>query len=270
MFSILRSSVVWVTFFVVAVPSPCLFADERPLSGRIVDLSHPFDDQTVYWPTEAGFKLERGPAGFTDRGYYYSANRFTAAEHGGTHIDAPNHFFENRQTVDEIPLERLMGPAACVDVSAKCAVDCDYQVSVEDLLEWEQRHNASLDDKIVLLRTGYAQHWPDRVKYLGTTATGREGVAQLHFPGLDPVAADWLVSRRKIRAVGIDTASIDHGQSQDFESHVRLCRDNVPALENVTNLEQLPPAGFTVIALPMKIAGGSGAPCRVVAIVPSE
>lgn len=267
MFLIPRGSIAWLAFFVVAIQNAYVFSDE-PLAGRIVDLSHPFDDRTIYWPTEAGFRLERGPAGVTERGYYYSANRFAAAEHGGTHVDAPNHFFENRQTVDQIPLERLIGPAACVDVSAKCAADRDYLVSVEDLQEWERQHGDSLEGKIVLLRTGFAQHWPDRANYLGTTATGRQGVAQLHFPGLDPVAADWLVARRKIRAVGIDTASIDHGQSRDFGSHVRLCRDNVPTLENLAHLDQLPPAGFTVIALPMKITGGSGAPCRVIAILP--
>jgi kynurenine formamidase len=256
----------------VAVASECKVsrADAHPVSGHLVDLTHPFDERTIYWPTEAGFRLERGPAGVTDRGYYYSANRFTAAEHGGTHVDAPNHFYKDRRTVDQIPLDRLIGPAACVDVSANCAADRDYQVTIEDLTDWEHRHSDSLHDKIVLLRTGFDRHWPDRAAYLGTTATGREGVAELRFPGLDPVAADWLVSRRRIRAVGIDTASIDHGQSQDFGSHVRLCRDNVPALENIANLAELPTSGFTVIALPMKIAGGSGAPCRVVAVVPTN
>ena len=270
MVSILRIFVPVLALFAMAAQSASLCAEEPLPTGRIVDLTHVFDDRTVYWPTEAGFRLERGPAGVTERGYYYSANRFAAAEHGGTHIDAPNHFFEDRQTVDQIPLERLIGPAACVDVSAKCAADRDYQVSVEDFLEWEKQHNDSLADKIVLLRTGFAKHWPDRAAYLGTTAIGREGVSKLHFPGLDPVAADWLVSRRKIRAVGIDTASIDHGQSQDFASHVRLCKDNVPALENVANLAELPPAGFTIVALPMKIGGGSGAPCRVAAIMPTK
>lgn len=262
-----RKAFIWLPLVAAAVQYQAALAEQQ-LSGRVIDLSHPFDERTVYWPTEAGFRLERGPAGVTERGYYYSANRFTSAEHGGTHIDAPNHFFENRQTVDQIPLDRLVAPAACVDVSSKCAADRDYQISIEDLREWEQRQNDSLDGKIVLLRTGFAQHWPDRAKYLGTTATGKEAVPQLHFPGLDPVAADWLITRRKIRAVGIDTASIDHGQSQDFATHVRLCRGNVPALENVANLDQLPATGFTAIALPMKIAGGSGAPCRVVAIVP--
>jgi kynurenine formamidase len=236
-------------------------------TDRLIELTHPFDSTTIYWPTEEGFKLLRGQAGVTDRGYYYSANRFMGAEHGGTHIDAPIHFWEDGQTVDQLPLERLIGPGACVDVSQKCTADRDYQATVEDFEAWEAANNASLKDRIVLIRTGYGRHWPNREKYLGTSETGRAAVAKLHFPGLDPAAADWLISRRQIRMVGIDTASIDYGQTRDFPTHVRLFRDNVPALENVAELKELPATGFKVVALPMKIGGGSGAPCRVVAIL---
>lgn len=233
----------------------------------MIDLTHPFDAQTIYWPTEDGFKLISEAAGKTDQGYYYTANRFMCAEHGGTHIDAPIHFFEKGQTVDEVPLTRLIGPAACVDISTKCAANADYQVSVEDLQAWEAETKSSLEDRIVLLRTGYSSRWPDREKYLGTAEQGKAAIAKLHFPGLDPSAADWLVAKRRIRMVGIDTASIDHGQTQNYPTHQRLFRDNIPALENVANLDDLPPEGFTLIALPMKIAGGSGGPCRIVAIL---
>jgi kynurenine formamidase len=234
---------------------------------RTIDLTHTFNESTIYWPTEEGFKLMRGPAGVTERGYFYAANRFMCAEHGGTHIDAPIHFWKSGRTVDEIPLTRLIGSAACVDVSNKCSGDRDYQVTVEDLTAWESANAASLNDKIVLIRTGYATYWPDREKYLGTSETGRAAVAKLHFPGLDSAAADWLVARRKIRAVGIDTASIDHGQTQDYPTHQRLFRDNVPALENVALSDDLPATSFKVVALPMKIGGGSGAPCRIVALL---
>ncbi len=233
----------------------------------MIDLTHPFDARTIYWPTEDGFQLTPESAGVTDEGYYYAANRFACAEHGGTHIDAPRHFSAAGQTVDEIPLERLVGPAACVDVAAKCAADRDYQVTVEDFEAWERAHHATLADRIVLIRTGFGSRWPDREKYLGTAEQGRAAVAKLHFPGLDPTAAEWLVARRRVRMVGIDTASIDHGQTRDYPTHVRLFRDNVPALENVARLEDLPPTGFTLAALPMKIAGGSGGPCRIVAIL---
>ncbi len=164
----------------------------------------------------------------------------------------------------------LSGPAACVDVSQKCKVDPDYQATVEDFESWELFSGKSLEDKIVLIHTGFGSHWPDREKYLGTAETGRAAVAQLHFPGLDHVAADWLIAKRNVRMVGIDTASIDHGQTHDYPTHVRLFRDNVPALENVANLDQLPPYGFTLAALPMKIAGGTGAPTRIVAILEDE
>ena len=249
-----------------ATPTPLANLPVR--TGRIVDLTHSFDHRTIYWPTEDGFKLIRGPAGKTDKGYYYSAHRFAAPEHGGTHIDAPIHFVQDGITIDQIPLERLVGEAIVVDVVTACAENSDYQVNVADLRRWETTHGRQLVDVIVLLRTGYGRRWNNRETYLGTNKTGPAAVVDLHFPGLHPSAARWLVEYRAIKAIGIDTASIDYGQSQRFQSHVTLFKHNVPAFENVGNLEELPTAGATVIALPMKIGGGSGAPLRLIAIVP--
>jgi len=236
--------------------------------GEVIDLSHPYDEQTIFWPTEErGFALEKVAEGVTEKGYFYAANRFCSAEHGGTHIDAPFHFFKGGNTVERIPLEQLMGEAILVDVSAKCAGNADYQVNVSDFEAWEKRHGRVPTGTIVLVRTGYARFWPDRKRYLGTEERGAEAVARLHFPGLDPEAAKWLVANRSIKAIGLDTASIDFGQSTRFGSHVALFDKNVPAFENVASLDRLPARGFTVIALPMKIKGGSGAPLRIVAIL---
>lgn len=242
----------------------------QPVLGEstVVDLTYPFDENTIYWPTEAGFDLIRGTAGLTDKGYYYSANRFKGAEHGGTHVDAPIHFYAKRNTVDEIPLERLMGEGVVIDVTESCATNPDYQITIEDLRGWETQHGRQLVDVIVLLRTGNGKHWRQREKYLGTAAKGPEAVAELHFPGLDPTAAQWLAEHRAIKAIGIDTASIDHGQSRLFQSHVNLFKHNIPAFENVANLDQLPTADFQVIAMPMKIGGGSGGPLRIIALLP--
>lgn len=251
-------------------PTPSASGRKTPPfpAGKLVDLTHAFDEQTIYWPTAAGFQLEVDAAGITDKGYYYAANQFAAAEHGGTHLDAPIHFAQDHPTVDAIPLERLIGDAVVVDVAEKCAADRDYEIGVADLNAWEEQHQRQLVDVIVLLRTGYSRHWPDRIKYLGTDERGSDAVAKLHFPGLAPEAARWLVEHRAVKAVGIDTASIDYGQSQLFGSHVTLFASDVPVFENVANLDQLPPQRFTVIALPMKIRGGSGGPLRIVAIVP--
>jgi kynurenine formamidase len=235
--------------------------------GAIVDLSHPYDAGTIFWPTESGFVLEPEHDGLTDKGYYYRSNKFSAPEHGGTHIDAPAHFAKDGNFVDAIPLEQLVGPAVVVDVSRKCQADRDYRIAIDDFRDWEKVHHEIPERSIVLLRTGFGKYWRDRKSYLGTDERGPGAVPKLHFPGLDPAAAGWLVRERKIKAVGLDTASIDYGQSTLFETHVELMTHNVPAMENLANLEQLPPTGITVVALPMKIAGGSGGPLRAIAIL---
>lgn len=236
-------------------------------SGRIVDLSYPFDSLTVYWPTAETFKLEKDFEGTTEQGYYYSAYRYSAAEHGGTHIDAPVHFAKGRNSVDQIPLEQLMGPGVVLDVTKQCEENPDYLITESDFKNWEQRHGKIAAGTIVLLRTGFGKFYPDRKSYLGTNERGAGAVAKLHFPGLHPDAAHWLTQNRRIKAIGLDTASIDYGQSKLFESHRTLFAKDIPAFENVANLDKLPTKGFSVIALPMKIKAGSGGPLRIIAVI---
>jgi kynurenine formamidase len=169
--------------------------------------------------------------------------------------------------VDQIPLEQLIGPGVVVDVRQACARDRDHLVTTGELQAWEGEHGPIPDGAIVLLHTGFGRFWPDRVRYMGTDERGPEGVAKLHFPGLHPDAARWLVAERSVGAIGLDTPSIDHGPSRTFDAHQVLSEANVPALENVAHLELLPPKGFRVVALPMKIRGGSGGPVRIAAIV---
>ena len=242
--------------------------DSKWPAGRWIDLTHSFSSDTIYWPTEDGFSLTVKSHGMTDEGYFYSANSFQSAEHGGTHIDAPIHFARDRQTVDQIPITNLIGPADLVDISGKTGVDPDYEVKIEDLLDWEKQFGILPDGAIVLLRTGFHKFWPDRRRYMGTDELGAKAVAKLHFPGLAPRAARWLVKNRNIAAVGLDTPSIDHGQSKRFRTHRILSEENIPAFENVANLDKVPPTGAFVIALPMKIKGGSGAPLRIVSFIP--
>lgn len=239
-------------------------------AGQIVDLSYAFDSTTVYWPTAEAFHLDKDFEGTTDKGFYYSAYRYSAAEHGGTHIDAPVHFAKGRHSVDQIPLDRLVGIAIVIDVTKQCAKDRDYLVSESDFTSWERQFGRIPADAIVFLRTGFGRFYPDRKRYLGTDARGAAAVADLHFPGLKPDAARWLVRNRSIKAIGLDTASIDYGQSTLYESHRILFERNIPAFENVANLHRLPPRGATVIALPMKIKDGSGGPLRIIAILPSR
>jgi kynurenine formamidase len=204
----------------------------------------------------------------TPQGYYYAANNFFTAEHGGTHLDAPLHFARSGQAAHEIPVERFIGSAVIVDVAEQANRDRDYQVTVDDLLGAERASGAIPADAILLIRTGFSRRWPDAAGYLGTAERGPGAVPNLHFPGLHPEAARWIAANRAVKAVGIDTASIDFGQSTLYESHRALFERNIPAFENLTALDQLPLRGAFVVALPMKIGGGSGAPLRAVAIVP--
>ena len=247
-----------------------LFAANLTAAGpidpaKVIDLTHSFDAKTIYWPTEKGFQWEKEIWGKTEGGYFYASAKFAAAEHGGTHLDSPIHFAEGKQTVDQLTVQQLIGPAIVIDVAAACAKNPDYLASPADIAAWEKTHGAIPPGSIVLFRTGWSARWPDKKRYMGTDKAG--DVAGLHFPGIAPASAKTLLGRR-IRAVGIDTASIDYGQSKDFVVHRTLYGAGVYGLENIADLEKLPATGATLIALPMKIAGGTGAPVRVIAILP--
>lgn len=236
-------------------------------SVEVVDLSHPYDQETLYWPTSpSAFELETLHFGPTEAGFFYSANTLSTPEHGGTHLDAPIHFAEEGWSVEQIPVERLIGAAIVLDVTAHAAADRDYLLNVEAIEAWEAEHGSIPPSSIVLLRTGWSSRWPEAESYLGDDTPG--DASNLHFPGFGEDAVRLLVEERKISVLGIDTASIDHGPSQYFLAHQAAAAANVPALENVTNLGQLPATGAWVVALPIKIGGGSGGPVRIVALVP--
>lgn len=243
-------------------------ADDLLAGRELVDLTHPFGSDTIYWPTAAtGFEHAELHRGRVAAGFYYSAYAFAAPEHGGTHLDAPSHFAEGAPTADRIALERLIGPALVIDVERACAADPDHAVTAAEIEAWEGVHGRVAAGSIVLLRTGWGARWPDRRAYLGDDRPGR--VDALHFPGYSAGAARLLVDR-EVALVGIDTASLDAGPSTGFEAHVVFAAAGIAGLENIAHLDRLPPTGAWVIALPMKIEGGSGGPARIVALVPAS
>jgi kynurenine formamidase len=235
--------------------------------ARLVDLSHAFDDKTLYWPNSPSrFELKRLAYGQTPGGYFYASYSLCTPEHGGTHLDAPIHFAEGRWTAEQIPVERLVGPAVVLDVTRQAKADRDYRLTPADVEAWEKANGTIPAGAIVLLRTGWAERWPDALRYLGDNTPGE--TTKLHFPSYGPEAAALLVDKRKVIALGVDTASIDAGPSADFQVHRLAMQANVYGLENLADLSSLPARGSWLIALPMKIAGGSGGPLRVVALVP--
>ena len=247
-----------------------------------VDMSYAFDEDTIFWPTVRPFEFEMIEAGLSDAGYFHASNSFCAAEHGGTHLDAPIHFAEGRQTAAEVPLDQLIGPAVVVDVSAAAEARPEYLVGADDLEAWEAEYGRMPDGAIVLVRTGWGSRWPDRGRFLGTTLTGDAAVPELRFPGLHPEGAQWLVENRQIDAVGIDTANVGGGERGpegphpldpsgvplSVRTHQVLAVRNIPVFENVAALDRLPPTGAYLVALPMKIGRGSGDPIRIAGVIP--
>jgi len=153
-----------------------------------------------------------------------------------------------------------------IDVRAACAADPDHAVTVDEIRAFEQAHGPIPEGAIAVLFTGWGARWPDRKSYLGDDS--QADASRLHFPGLSAEAAAYLAKDRRVAGVGIDTASIDPGNSKDFKTHQVLAAADVFNLENLAAVDRLPPTGATLIALPMKIGGGTGAPVRAVAILP--
>ena len=233
----------------------------------LVDLTHTFDERTIYWPTSpSGFELDTLSYGMTEGGWFYSAHAVATPEHGGTHLDAPIHFAEGRPATDAIPLERLVAPAVVIDVADSADANPDYLLTAADVRVFEAEHGLIPDGSIVLLRSGWSTRWPDRRAYLGDDTPG--DASNLHFPSFGEDAATLLVAERRVAALGTDVASIDGGSSTDFRVHRIAGEADVPGFENLANLDRLPPTGAFVIALPMKIGGGSGGPLRAIALVP--
>ena len=250
---------------ILALPAFALDISEY----QIIDLSHAYGSDTLYWPTSPSkFEKKELSFGETAGGWFYSAFSICTPEHGGTHLDAPQHFAADGLPTDKIPLASLIGNAVVIDVSKKAATDRNYLLSEGDVRSFEEQNGNINPGDIVLLRTDWDKFWPDAKTYLGDDTPG--DASQLQFPSYGEDAARLLVEGRKVSVLGVDTASTDFGKSKEFVVHRIAADRDVSNLENLTNLDKLPATGAVVIALPMKIEGGSGGPVRVVALVPEK
>ena len=233
--------------------------------SKIIDLTYTFDRATIHWPTEPPFVHQFEHYGMTEDGYFYSSAKFAVPEHVGTHMDAPLHFNKGALTVDQVPLSSMVGPAAVIDFSERAIRDPDAMLSVDDIKKWESVYGNLPDGVIVLARSGWGCHWPDKKRYLGTDKSG--DIAHLRFPGFSTDAAHYLLNSRNVAAIAIDTASLDPGNSKDFPVHRLWLGANKAGFENVANADKLPEAGAAIFCIPMKIGQGTGAPARIFALL---
>jgi len=229
---------------------------------KIIDLTYPLNQNNAYWPgpSYSSFKYET-IATVNNDGVFSGA--YSTPEHLGTHIDAPNHFEDNQLSVDKLKLETLIGPASVLDISEKVEHNANYKLTIEDITLWEETNGRIQDKSIVLINTGWWKRWNDYEKYKNADDDNK-----LHFPGYSEESARFLVEKRKINGIGIDTLSADYGMSSDFQVHHIINSAGKYILENVANLDKLPPCGATLIIAPIKIEGGSGGQARIWAILP--
>jgi len=255
--------------FALAVAIGVTFLGAAEPEGKLLDMTYPFDDAAIYWPTATPFRLTKVAWGVSPGGWWYASNDFSASEHGGTHADAPIHFARGGRTMEQIPLAEWIGPAVKVDVTGKCRSNRDYLLTKEDVLGWETTHGRMPPHSWVIMQTGIdTTAYPNRREVLGTEKTGPDALPELSFPGFSEDVVGFLLADRGITGIAIDTPSIDYGRSADFKAHRVLCGAGKLALENIANLDRLPASGATLYVIPMLIRGGSGAPARVFAILP--
>ena len=199
-----------------------------------------------------------------------SIGRVEFFEHYGTHIDAPCHFGKGRQELHEIPPERLIGPGVVINVKEKARDNPNYEVSMEDLIEYEEKYGQIPPNAVVMMNSGWSRYYPDPAMHLG--ATNLSDITTFNFPGFGLDACKFLLAKRQVSIVGTDTNSIDPGQPSPgygypYPCHFHLQPDNVPLLENLANLDSIPPNGTTIFIGGMKTRGGTGGPARVLAII---
>ena len=234
-------------------------ADRAPRpAGALVDLSHDYSDQTVFWPTAESFKLEKVADGVTQQGYYYAANNFATSEHGGTHIDAPVHFAKD--LLGRSDPARSAGRRR--DRGRRHGVgrdQPDYRVTTATSRRGNDPNGEIPPAAIVLIRTGYSTFWPDAARYLGTAERGEAPSRSCTFPGCTRMPRAGLPRRGTSRPSASTRRASTTGSRRCTIAPILYERD-IPAFENLTNLDRLPARGAFIVALPMKIKGGTGAP----------
>ncbi|XP_077517757.1 isatin hydrolase-like [Amblyomma americanum] len=258
----------WLSFTVLLMPSHsevCRAPSGIPAplweSYQTVDLSHNFNDSTIYWDDDGYYRLNVTIYNSTREGWFQE-DIVENVIHGGTHLDSPVHFYKDGWDATQIPLERLLFlPVARVDVRDKVALNSEYLLSTDDILNWEERHGRLPSGCLFVVHTGQSKHWPNRTAYMGIDANGEK-----HFPAMTPESASFLATERSVFGVGIDTPSVDAATVDT--AHRAVSEANIFILENLVRLEQVPIRGAYALVLPLKLDGASGSPVRVVALVP--
>ncbi len=225
----------------------------------VLDLTHTMSPEFPTFFGVPGIELQKQ---YDYKKDGFNLNWWRIVEHAGTHLDAPIHFSENGITVEKIVAGELVVPLAVIDVRKPAEKDADYLMTVEDVLTWEKRFKKLPNNCCVAMMSGWGQHVGNAAKF-----TGKDAAGSFHFPGFSPELAEWLLKERKVLGIASDTLSLDNGPSKDFKTHHIWLPSGRWGLENVANLERVPPSGGTLVVGVPKVKDATGAPVRLIALV---
>lgn len=229
--------------------------------SRVVDLSHVVSPKIPLWPGDPKVVFTV-VATMAKDGYYL--RKFAIGEHSATHMNAPNSFVSgNTQAITSFSPEQRVVPAVVIDVRTKCAANADYQLTQQDVLDWETKNGQIASGSFVIMLTGWEDKWSDPTAFINQDAQGN-----LHFPGFAKATTMWLVSDRHIAGVGIDTHGVDPGSDTTYATNTEMANTQKIAIECMANLDQLPAKGATLILAPLQLQDGSGSPMDIIALVP--
>ncbi len=226
---------------------------------QAIDLTHVLHNDMAFWPGGVPFKKETLVT-YENGGYLL--HKFEMGENTGTHVDAPAHFIKGKLTIDQLTLSQLVLPTVVIDITSKSATNPDYQLSQQDILDWENKYGTIPADCLVILNTGWHAKFNSPKQYVNMDES-----KVMHFPGFSAEAASLLVERH-VAGIGIDTLSIDYGPSPDFSAHKVMLNANNLQIENLANLDELPATGATTVIGVLPVKGGSQAQARVISFVP--
>ena len=228
--------------------------------GRIIHLSHKAHPGIPLWPGDPPIRFA-DVASLEKNGFFL--RKFSMGEHSATHANAPAAFHPGGASIDQFPADTLAAPAVVIDVRAQTAANPDYALTPEDVAAWEREHGRLPEGSAALLYTGWQDRWADPPRYFGRDHSGRP-----HFPGFGLEAARFLLLERGAAGLGIDTHGLEPGAADGFPVNSLALEKPRLALENLTNLHLLPPAGAFIVAGILRLAGGSGSPASVLAFLP--
>lgn len=226
---------------------------------KLIDLTHTIDPTIPLWPGSDPFCMK---IRFDYEQVGCRAAAYSMVAGTGTHMDAPAHFIKGGKTLEQFSLQELIVPACVINVQHQVNNNPDYTLQPKDIQKWESQHGKVPDGSVVIMNTGWAQRWPDLKSFLNEDAGGTK-----HFPGFSMQACHILLER-KVNGIGIDTFSLDPGNTKDFGVHYLMLEKGLYFIECLTNLDQLPPAGAFIGSFPLKVAQAPEMPARIIGLVP--